>query len=176
MKNRLFVLLTVFVLAIVFSACESEAPLESQSPRVDTVLIYDSTFVFVIDTVVFYDTVLNFDSVFIIDTLVIIDSVLVPGGQDSLVYQDCRILKCNTKVATLGEPGYFVTVSRKETNGHAIKFCLYVYRRGAEYVGILSATHLKSEWPVVKVKVEATNYDDFDWYLDKKHQTLEFTF
>ena len=146
----------------------------------DTVVVYDTTVVndtlLIIDSTVIYDTLVIYDSITVYDTLVVIDSVIIPEDQDSLVYQGCLILECDTRVGTLGEPGYFVTVSRKETNGHAVKFCLYVYRQEANYVGILSATHLKTEWPVVKVKVEATNNTEIYWWLDKKHQTKEITF
>ena len=200
-----FFLLAIMVIALL-SACESEAPgpVDPQTPLVDSVFIfivdttvvydsttvfgttvsYDSTVVFdttiifdtvvVYDTTVIYDSTVVFDTVVHYDTLVIIDSVFVPG--DSLVYQDCIILKDGTTTETLGAPGYFVTVKRDKVNGHGIKFCLYVYRQDGGYTGVLSATHLKSDWPVVCVDVTVNSDPPFGWALDAQHQVKDIVF
>ncbi|OGY94815.1 MAG: hypothetical protein A2406_03215 [Candidatus Komeilibacteria bacterium RIFOXYC1_FULL_37_11] len=200
-----FLLLAIMVIALL-SACESEAPgpVDSQPPRVDslfifivdttviydsttvfdTTVVYDSTVVFdttiifdtvvVYDTTVIYDSTVVFDTVVYYDTLVIIDSVFVSG--DSLVYQDCLILKDGTTTGTLGAPGYFVTMERDKVNGHGIKFCLYVYRQEDGYTGVLSATHLKSDWPVVCVDVTVNSDPPFVWKLDAQHQTKDIVF
>lgn len=160
MKKSIIFLFFMAIMAItLFSGCESEAPLpvESQPPRVDSLYIFDTT--------VFYDSTTVF---------VIIDSVRIPC--DSLVYQDCRILKDGTTTETLGAPGYFVTVKRDKVNGHGIKFCLYVYRQDDGYTGVLSATHLKSDWPVVYVDVTVNSDPPFVWKLDAQHQVKEIVF
>jgi hypothetical protein len=144
----------------------------------DTTVIYDSTFVYdtllVYDTTIVYDSVFVFDTTVIYDTVVVIDSVWLPT--DTMVYQDCLILRDCDKTGTLGEPGHFVTVSRDKTNGHAIKFCLFVYRRDDIYFGVLSATHLKSDWPVVDVHVKVNDLSPFTWRLDQDQQSLDIVF
>lgn len=205
-KRIIFLLLAAISAMIFLSACESEAPLpvESQLPRVDSVyifivdttviydsttvydttvhydttVIYDSTFIFdtlvIYDTLTIYDSTVVFDTVIIYDTLVIIDSVLIPG--DSLVYQDCLVLEDCTPAGTLGAPGYFVTIKRDKVNGHGIKFCLYVYRHEDGYTGVLSATHLKRDWPVVYVDVTINSTPPFVWKLDAQHQIKDIDF
>lgn len=205
-KTIVFLFLMALVAMAFLSACESEAPLpvESQPPRVDslyifiidttviydsttvydttvhydTTVVYDSTVIFdtlvIYDTLTIYDSTVIFDTVVIYDTLVIIDSVLIPG--DSLVYKDCLILKDGITTGTLGAPGYFVTVKRDKVNGHPIKFCLYVYRQDDGYTGVFSATHLKSDWPVVNVDVTVNSDPPFVWKLDAQHQVRDIHF
>jgi len=155
MTRNLLILLLVPVALFISQGCESEYSPTGQ----ETTVIYDSTFIY--------------------DTTVIYDSTCVPCDTcttDSMIYDDCLVLEKCSRVGTLGRPGYLVTFAREKTNGHPIEFCLYVEKHDDKYVGIISATHLKSDWPVVRVEVIVNDSRRFFWDIGEKHQTYSLTF
>lgn len=175
--HRNILLLALALVAIIFTVgCESEynpgnvvGPQDIEIPDP----VHDTT------TIIIYDSTSTNDTV-----VIVIDSTETPCDTctcdttvtDSTVYADCVTLGKGTRIGTLGEPGYFVTVSREKTNGHPIEFCLYVYRTEGGDTGVLSATHLKKDWPVVRVEVSINDSQPIFWDVGDKHQTKDLVF